>query len=444
MNRYPFPLLRQSCPRLLFGMAFLCLLAPGSSAADYEHERPRKATDVLPAALIAGDLWKVGDEAIPDQGLFEFQVETPWGAFPVYGEAMLRLRLREFTAIAQLQAVSNTEAALHGAGKSAKQSFVRLGHAVIHPKQTARALPQGTRRLFTKLDRYAGKIKAALVDSGEPKTEVDKDDSKKTSAAAAGSAWLARKYGGVGTKSRDLSRDLSVDPYTSNELLAAEVDRVASAQAVGSVSSKILMPAIAGALGLMATASNIAYTDDWREIFLYNAKQMRAMGVGEELILRFKLNKFYTPMTQVMVVAMLDAMEGVQDRWVVIEQASLLENESEALFFLESVMLAEWYHREESPLETFITDTLIPVARTKKGNLVAFTAADYFYWTQEAAQVTGDFTAIYVDHPGSRTLVMADYISSRAREEVEALGWTVISDLRMRYDVEVPWGKQNF
>ena len=330
---------------MLILLTFPGLLASYSSAADYEHELSRKATDVLPTALMAGDLWQVGEEVTPDQGLFEFWVESPWGDFPVYGEAMLRLRLREFRAIAELQDISSTEAALHGAGSAVKKSVVRLGHAIIHPKQTARTMPQGTRRLFSKLNRYAGKIKNAIAGSDEPKIKVEENDSEKTSAAAEASVWLARKYGGVGSKSRDISRDLGVDPYTSNELLAAEVERVARAEAVGSVSSKILMPVIAGALGLMATASNIAYTEDWREVFVYNAKLMREFGVSEELILKFKLNKFYTPMTQVMVVAMLDAMEGVKDRWIVIEQASLLENESEALFFLESVMLAEWYHR---------------------------------------------------------------------------------------------------
>ena len=65
----------------------MCLLTPRLSAAEYEHELPRKATDVLPTALLAGDLWQVGEEVIPDQGLFEFRVESSWGDFPVYGEA---------------------------------------------------------------------------------------------------------------------------------------------------------------------------------------------------------------------------------------------------------------------------------------------------------------------------------------------------------------------
>jgi hypothetical protein len=139
----------------------------------------------------------------------------------------------------------------------------------------------------------------------------------------------------------------------------------------------------------------------------------------------------------------LIAMEGVEDRSVVIEQATFLENESEALFFLESVILAEWYHREQFPLEKFVLETLIPVAISERGNVVAFTAADYFYWTPEAEPVVRDFTAAYGDYPGGRELVCADYVSPRARKGVEALGWSVKSELRLTYDVEIPWGQQD-
>ena len=106
-------------------------------------------------------------------------------------------------------------------------------------------------------------------------------------------------------------------------------------------------------------------------------------------------------------------------------------------------MLAEWYHREQSALKRFYFDTLIPVASNDRGNLVAFTAADYFYWTPETAAVTEDFTATYADHAGGRELVTADYISERARRGVESLGWSVMSDLRLTYDVEIPWGRQD-
>ncbi|MEH6584790.1 MAG: hypothetical protein V7754_22910 [Halioglobus sp.] len=448
--RSPLPNSRKSTVLCLI---MLLLLPPCAlQADDYEDERPRKTATVLPAALLKGDQWVLGEEAVQKDGLFEFQVQTVWGDFPVFGEAMLRLRLREFRAVGELEEVSSTKAAVEGAGRAFSKSFSRLGHAMIHPKQTARAMPQGTRRLYRKLVRYYDKIKGALADSDETGDESLEENGgsgegaeqagDNSSAAAEASVWLARKYGGVGSKSRRLSRELGVDPYTSNEILAYEIERVAQAQAVGSVSTKVLLPVL-GALGLAATAANIAYTEDWREVFLHNAALMRDMGVSAELIGLFEVNEFFTPMTQVLIVAMLDIMDGVEDRWVVIEQASLLENESEALFFLESIMLAEWYHREKIPLDAFITDTLIPVARTQKGDLVAFTAADFFYWTQGAAEVTADFTNTYADHPGGRLLVMADYISPRAKEEVKLLGWEVLSGIRQSYDVEVPWGIQD-
>jgi hypothetical protein len=423
-------------------------LAESDNTANYDNERPRKITTVVPAELIEGELWKLGEEATPYQGLFQFQVNTQWGNFPVYGEAMLRLRLREFRAIAELQDVSSTEAALKGAGSSIKKSAVRLGHSIVHPKQFTRELPQGSRRMFTKLDRYRKKIQKALSgsdeDGREGEGEIDQGEPIDHSSSSEKAAlWLARKYGGVGSKSRRRARDVGVDPYTKNELLADELERLSRAEAIGSVSSKFLMPMMAGGIGLLADAANIAYTQNWREIFTYNAQLMRDMGASEESILDFEVSQFYTPMTQTLLIAMLDSIEGAENRWVAIEQASLLQNESEALFFLESIMLAEWYHREQAPLKAFVPNTLIPVATNQSGNLVAFTAADYFYWTVGAETAARDFTAAYAEYPGGREFVTADYISPLAKGGIEALGWSVRSGLRQSYDVEVPWGAQD-
>ncbi|MEH6569182.1 MAG: hypothetical protein V7709_08910 [Halioglobus sp.] len=445
------------CARSLGLLMTCCQLAlsapPGiaetADATKYDSEIPRKTSLVVPPEMMEGALWKLGNEAVPFEGLFQFEVDTQWGTFPVYGEAMLRLRLRELRAIAELHDISTMGAGLEGAGKSLKKSFERLGHAFIHPKQTAHDIPIGTSRLFVKLGRYGKKIQKALGDSDKSgDREGDKDDktdktSNTSSSAEAAAVWVARKYGGVSSKTRKRARDVGVDPYTSNVLLADQLERVSRAEAVGSVSTKLLMPVMAGAIGLMAGAANIAYIQNWREIFTYNAQVMRDMGVSEELIRDFEAHEFYTPMTQTLLIAMLDSIEDAQDRWIAIEQATLLENESEALFFLESIMLAEWYHREQAAIKAFVPNTLIPVATNEHNNLVAFTAADFFYWTKKTEAASRDFTATYASHPGGREFVIADYISPNARRGVEALGWSVRSGLRQTYDVEVPWGAQD-
>ena len=428
---------------LIVTISMFALSSMGSERSKYDDMSPRSASKVLPADLLKGELWTVGDEVIPVEGLFKFQVQSAWGEFPVWGEAMLRLRLREFRAIAELETISSAEAGLKGAGKSAGKSFVRLGNAIVHPKKTAKAIPQGSRRLFNKVQRYGKKATEAAIKAAEGKSGENQTKSEGPSAAEEAAVWLARKYGGVGSKYRDRARDLGVDPYTSNEVLAAELERVSRAEAAGSVSSKFFLPVIGQEIGLMADAANIAYVREWREIFAHNDELMRQMGVSQEQIFEFEKNENFTPMTQTIVVAMLDAMQGVEGRNLVIQQAAMLQNESEALFFLESVLLAEWYHREQNELKKFLADTLIPVATNKAGNLVAFTAADFFYWTPETEIVARDFTATYADHPGGRELILADYISSRARKNINAMGWQVMSSLRQQYDVEIPWGAQD-
>jgi hypothetical protein len=419
-------------------------IAGSNDLSVYDHEGPRDINTVLPAAMIKGEQWILSPDAIPYQGLFQFEIKSSWGDIPVYGEAMLRLRLRELRAISELQEISSTEAGLQGAGKTLKKSVERLGYAIVHPKRTAKDVPHGTRRLFGKLKRYGNKITEAMADDKEgeagPEDPNAPDSGSSTQKAA---EWLVRKYAGVGSKTRNRARDVGVDPYTRNELLAAELDRVASAEAVGSVTSKILLPAIAGGLGLMADAANIAYITDWRDVLKYNAQIMRGMAVTEENILLFQTHQHFTPMTQTLLIAMLDSINGAEGRQLVIEQAIHLENESEALFFLESVMLAEWYHRERTSLKKFVANTLIPVGVSEAGNLVAFTAADYFYWTEESEKVSRDFTQTYSAFSGGREFFAADYVSPRTKQALEGLGWSVVSGLRQTYDIEVPWGSQD-
>jgi hypothetical protein len=436
-------------------LCFITLLSFGMhkplSAADmvgpYDDELPLPAGQVLPQDFLEGTLWTVNSEAVPYQGLFQFVVETPWGSYPIQGEAMLRLRLSELRAIAELQEISGAEAAIEGAGRSLVKSAERLGYSVIHPVETAENFPRGARRLYRKLVRFGGKAARALGGGKKDKDNSAKKakpgTSKSTGSTQKAAVWLARKYGGVGSKTRHRARQVGVDPYTNNDLLAVELERVSRAEAVGSVSTKVLLPVTLGALGLAADAANIAFTTDWREVFIRNAGLMREMGVSEELIIEFETHKFYTPMTQTLIISLLDSMAGAQDRTIVIEQAVLLESESEALFFLESVMLAEWYNREQTPLKAFVFNTLIPVAINESGNLVAFTAADYMFWTEEVAATSREFTDTYSEYLGGRELVMADYISPKATTGIGKLGWTVLPGLRQTYDVEVPWGTQD-
>ena len=79
----------------IFGAALVVVVgifvasAMGSERTQYDDMSPRSASNVLPADLLKGELWTVGDEVIPVEGLFKFQVQSAWGEFPVWGEAML-------------------------------------------------------------------------------------------------------------------------------------------------------------------------------------------------------------------------------------------------------------------------------------------------------------------------------------------------------------------
>ena len=60
----------------------------------FETPPVRKASEVLPPALIQGDHFKVRDQVKWKEGLHIFHVDSDFGSFEVWGEPMLRVRLK--------------------------------------------------------------------------------------------------------------------------------------------------------------------------------------------------------------------------------------------------------------------------------------------------------------------------------------------------------------
>ena len=141
-----------------------------------------------------------------------------------------------------------------------------------------------------------------------------------------------------------------------------------------------------------------------------------------------------------LMIQILQEMVGVEGRIDVVDQLILLETEAEAVFFAESLLMADWYKDNESPLAEMLPGTLVPVVLTMDGKVIAFTAADYAYWTPKQASIAAEFTQLYKEYSAQREAWIADQASPRFVEGIGALGWTVRSDMRASVLPEIPWG----
>ena len=89
----------------------------------YDVPGTYKASEVLPADFINNKYYTVREDVTWFDGLNLFTVDTEMGSFEIWGEPMLRVRLKEFVAWNELDEISTAEAGAKAIGK-AKQNLI--------------------------------------------------------------------------------------------------------------------------------------------------------------------------------------------------------------------------------------------------------------------------------------------------------------------------------
>jgi hypothetical protein len=133
-------------------------------------------------------------------------------------------------------------------------------------------------------------------------------------------------------------------------------------------------------------------------------------------------------------------LENTQNPLNVVDQMILIETDAEAIFFAESMMMADWYNDNEAALTEWIAGTLVPVALAENNKLIAFSAADYVYWTPSEEILIREFADQYTGYSQEHEVWIADQASPRFIEGAAELGWAVRYGMRGSVLPEIPWG----
>ena len=409
----------------------------------FETPPIRKASTVLPPTLINGQHFKVRDQVGWKEGLHLFTVDSDFGPFEVWGEPMLRVRLREVEALYTLKQTSNAAVGTSAAAKQMGRSLVSLGKAFKHPVKTSKAIPGGVKRMFKSVKYDAQSLGSAGKTIADERAQGGPAEGE-TSAAKKVSVKLGRNLTGVNRSYRKWAEKVGVNPYTNNKALHDELERVAKTEAGAKFGTKVFAPSIIPEeLKIISDVSKTAYHKEWRVIIEENNLALDALAVEPETKALFLENPYINLTLQTLIIELLEAMVGTEDRAIVIEQASLLLTDAEAAFFAESLMMAHWFHVNQSPAARMLGGTLIPVILTTDGRVIAFSASDYEYWTPLTAPIAAEFNQQYRNVSRKREVWVADNVSPGFVKGVSNLGWSVRSDLRSHVLPEIPWGLQD-
>ena len=109
------------------------------------------------------------------------------------------------------------------------------------------------------------------------------------------------------------------------------------------------IPSIPGA-EYLETVYGLVWTRGPSEILEHNREQLAAMDFEEALIEELMRVEWLTPTIQTSLVALVEELPEVEGRPEALAQALTVRSDADAFFFVESLVLAVWYHTNREPL----------------------------------------------------------------------------------------------
>ncbi len=439
--------------RMVVGVVVMVSVVALLAASDFESPPTLEASEVLPAAAVAGDHYRL-DAAVSNDGYMNsYAIESDFGPFEAYGTSQLVMRLLEIGALGVLDDLTKTEVFANAVKEGATQSLRAIGTIATKPVQTVKGLPKGVGRLFgrTKRSVEAGyKTGKELVSGDDEDSDSDacegeacegtseedeggseEDEASRVDQAEEFATGYAKRYFGVNAAQRRWSQKLGVDPYTSNAVLTAAIQEIAKFDSAGRFAVRLApIPRIPGSRTI-AKVNSLVWTMDAYELVQFNKKRLAEAGVAPEVIDVFYLNAFYSPTAQTLLFTALLNLEAAADLGRALVQANSAESDAEARFFVTAAQMLQWFHLHESPVARLLPGERAFVVESEDGRIVLHAPVDYLSWTPEVAAAAGRISTASGGEDRREIWLLGD-LSARCRAELESLGWGIETDVGAR------------
>lgn len=421
-------------------IVFISIILSGTSAIAEHHEfeaaSDLRARKVLPSDLLKGEFHKVDKVVRSDGYLNYYRIESDFGEFDATSTAMLRTRVGEINALAELNDLSKTEVFIMAAADAGVGQLKVLTQFATHPVGTVVGIPRGIGRMFKRYTRQAGDAvdttKEFLVgdsddsaDSAEDEEDGDESDTEKV-------VGLTEEVLGVSSAQRRWAEKLGTDPYSTNEVLQAAINEVAWAERLGRLGMKFAgVPEIPGA-DIIGEVNEAVWSKDPYELQDLNRARLLATGADEALIEEYLENPNMTPSQQTLLTAAIAEIDGATGREGILLQALNTKTEAEANFLIKTVTMLAWYHLNKEPITDVLTYAAIPVGMTEDGTSTFLFAVDHVYWTETIANAARQYAEqSTANNVGVGEVWFLGTASKRTRKELADLGFAVHEEVAL-------------
>ena len=401
--------------RALVTAAIAALLPAAVAAEGFEAPHPIPVADAVPEPLRAGEGFQVADPVYADGYAERFTVKSDrFGSFEADCEYMLPFRVQEVRALGALAQIDSSEAFTDAVVASVKAPFEVAKDLVTEPGETLEGAGEGAKKAFNKAKGWLG---------GDRRDRADTEDSAFTEAL------------GVSRRKRKLAGALGVNPYSSNQKLQDELDRVAWWSASGGMSFGALMMALPippgidlarQAVGATGGLNNLLVTKSGGDLYKMNREILRSLEIPASESEPYLDNPKASPRHKTFTVAAIKEMQGVEGLDAFVHRGRRVANEEEALRLQRIAELGAGYHKKVAPLQKVVLsgDELAFVAVS--GELVAMLPADRLLWTQASADRAASLSQMAADaNAGEKQVWISGVVSDRARDGLRDLDFDV-------------------
>jgi hypothetical protein len=391
---------------------------PGAANGQYEEPPVVNVADLLPATPLSGSGYTVQPQAPTNGAMGQYTIvadpsvfHDDAGTYYVESLDMLKIRLSEIPAIAELDGMSNSSVFANALVSSAVRPVGAAANMVMHPMDTVTGLPSGVGDLFSRVSLGASTIASSASNSF----------GSGQAAGQAGNATLTAL--GYDQVRRQLAHELHVDPYSSDPILTKKLNHVAWVMFSARMTVSAAMMAVPGSMIITAVTvtNDLVYQTPRADLIILVQKKLKSFGLSQEEIVAFTTNTAIPLSLQVDAVKDLEALGNIPGRHAAAVDIGNMMTEYQARFLVTALhMFVEW-SRQTSPIARIYAPGVL-IARDQNRNTILPAPVDYLSWTQRIAGFATNSELMTVHH---RVLWITGKMTPLARQQLAASGWKV-------------------
>lgn len=391
------------------GLAFALLLCMAASAEAATDELAVKARDVLGPEFFRSVHYEIDENVTRSRFFYHFTVSSDFGKYSIASLTMLRVRLHEIMALAEVaQPSSGTSPSLDRSPPGRRGVG---GDSVVE--------------IFSDPLGTAGTLLGNLAHNLE-ETLAEPDRSRSTAPSADTRGFVVDP----GPHKRSAAAQLDVDVYSSNRALQTLLDTLARARSAGKMRGPVaptqalpVGPVPFGSGVLDERLRSVLKNKSAAEINADIDERLAARGVPTARRAEFLANRHYTPRTRLYFARYLSLLKQATGIGHIVHSASSATTEADARMFVNLARMAAYYDLSRAHIVRAIAHHNYPVMLSDAGVLLFALPIDHFSWTDDnAALIASLDSVVAAEGAESTTVLVAGSVSDEARMQFAARG----------------------